>query len=218
MNDCSVSPGPVPCPSHKRAGQLFVLSAALLLCLLPSSASLAQPDPEPSVKPDRPSFTNGIQIVPLGHLQFESGATAEFTGSDRNLWIGELTIRVPVSKSIEFRGLVGTYGHSTSGGETRQGFMNVLLDAKVRLIDTETSDFGFIAGAIVPVGSNDFRQQHLQPYLTLCFEHPLSETIGLTANSGIVYRSVSGEQLAQVYGGAGLTFDVASRVSLYGEI
>ncbi len=189
----------------------------LLLLLLPllSAPALSQ-EPAVQVSPDRPDFANGIQIVPLGHLQVEGGATLLRSGGTTGVSAGELTVRVPLAIRLETR--VQVFGYSWTGGqETSEGVADALADVKWKLFDTDATDFGLIAGTAIPVGARSQRAKHFQPYAAFSLDRALGERLSATVNLGGAYLSGGEGQYLQGYGGFTLALQLSKMVAVYGE-
>jgi hypothetical protein len=177
------------------------------------------------VQPDRPTFCTGIQIVQAGHVQVELGATLTFSGGAKDLGVGELRVRVGLEKWAEVGLGVTSYNRQVSGtgesggsAELEGNLAASQLDFKIRLLDSESTDFGILAGAKLPGGGGTSREIHAEPFGGLVLDQGLSETVSMTANLGGIYASSeNGEQFAVLVGGVNVTLAVSARVSLYGE-
>ena len=205
----------------RSALKLLALAGAVAL----TANARGQALPPLVVQSDRPSFSNGIQITPLGHVQVELGVTVAFSGGEKKLGLGELTARIPFASWGEVSLGIATYGRLVRGsGETEdaasgrnEGYMDPVVEFKIRLLDSASTDLGFIAGAALPGGSRNYREKHAQPNLTLALDQVLSETVALTVNVGGTFSSSGGNQFAVVLGGLSVSVATSDRVSLYGE-
>ena len=167
-------------------GARVVASVALLLLAVRAPAQEAAAPVV--ISPDRPTYANGIQIVPLGHVQAEAGATAYRTGGATQVTAGELTVRIPVSSRLEAR--VELFSHTTAWGEeTSSGVVDPTLDVKWKLFDTDATDFGLIAGTSLPAGARSRGEVHLQPFATFSLDQVVTEALSLTANVGVAAAS-----------------------------
>jgi hypothetical protein len=134
-------------------------------------------------------------------------------------------VRVPLARWVEVRLGVTSYNlHHTGSGEAggtaapAQNLAASLLDFKIRLLDSEATDLGFLVGARLPGGGGVDREIHAEPFGGLILDQGLSETVSLTANIGGVYLSSrDGEQFAALVGGVAVTWATSGKVSLYGE-
>jgi hypothetical protein len=177
------------------------------------------------VRPDRPTFCTGIQIVQAGHVQAEFGATLTFSGGAKDLGVGELRLRIGLARWAEVGLGVTSYNLPVSrsgeagGSAALDGNLAASqLDFKIRLLDSGSTDFGFLAGAKLPGGGGTNREIHAEPFGGLILDQGLSETVSLTANLGGIYlSSEDGEQFAVLLGGVSVAVAVSSRVSLYSE-
>lgn len=170
------------------------LSLHLLIPVL-SGPALSQ-EPDVQVSPDRPDFANGIQIVPLGHLQVEGGVSLFRSGGTTGVSAGELTVRILLAIRLETR--VQVFGYSWTGGEeSSEGVVDALADSKWKLFDTDDTDFGLIAGTSVPVGARSQRARHFQPYVAFSLDQALGERFSATVNLGGACQSEGAGQYLQ---------------------
>jgi hypothetical protein len=186
-----------------------------LLALLLSARALSQ-EPDIQVSPDRPDFANGIQIVPLGHLQVEGGATLLRSGGTTGVSAGELTVRIPLASRLETR--VQLFGYVWTGeAQTSEGVVDPLVDVKWKLFDTDDTDFGLIGGTAVPAGARSQRAKHFQPYAAFSLDQALGEGLSVTVNLGGAYLTGGEGQFVQGYGGLTLALQLSKKFAVYGE-
>lgn len=185
------------------------------LLLLLSAPALSQ-EPVVQISPDRPDFANGIQIVPLGHVQVEGGGTLLRSGGSTAFSAGELTVRVPLATRLETR--VQVFGYSWTGeAESPGGVVDPLVDVKWKLLDGDDTDFGLIGGTAIPMGARSERAKHFQPYAAFALDQALGERLSVTVNLGGAYLSGGGGQFVEGYGGLSLALQLSKMVTAYGE-
>ena len=169
------------------------------------------------VAPDRPDFSNGIQIVPVGHVQVEGGVTAIRSGGTTDLSVGELTVRIPLAATFEVGVQVYSWG-ATWGSETSDGPRDPAVDVKWKLVDTDATDFGVILGTSVPTGVRANGEPHFQPFAALSVDRVVSEKVSFTVNAGAVAASAGGETFGELFGGLSASFQASPKVSLFLEL
>ncbi len=194
-------------------GTRVVVVVALLLLAVRAPAQDAA---AVVISPDRPTYANGIQIVPLGHVQAEAGAAVFRIGGATEVTAGEMTVRIPVSSRVEAR--VQLFSHMTAWGEeTSSGVVDPTLDVKWKLFDTDATDFGLIAGTSLPAGARAQGEVHLQPFATFSLDQVVTEALSLTANLGAASASDRGETFGKLYGGLAAALQISPRVTLFLE-
>lgn len=200
------------------------MKTALLLPVVAWGASLALARPAPAqpaetppvVGPDRPDACNGIQVVPVGHVQVEGGVTLARAAGSTDFDAGELMVRVPFSARVEARMQLFSFDWSRSRTSTR-GVVGPLVDLKWKIFDSEATDFGVIVGTSLPVGSADYRSPHLHPYGVLSLDQTISGKASVTVNAGVAGASGSGATVGLVAGGVSVAFQASERAGLFLE-
>ncbi|MCU0291012.1 MAG: transporter [Thermoanaerobaculaceae bacterium] len=182
--------------------------AVLLLCV--PLAARAQGADLPPISPDRPDFCNGADIVPPGMLQVESGVSYTAGSGDHGVGVGELNLRVPLSRNVEVAVQLGTYMWDVADSKAESGFSDGALGCKIRLFDGFPSASGrsprlaLVMLTSLPTGSHAFRSPRMQPQVTLAADMDLSPDASLSANVGVMKASEAGERYLAAYGGASL--------------
>lgn len=201
----------------RAASSALALAAALLSVLATPCAAAAEETPAGvTVSPDRPDLSDGIQIVPLGHLQVEGGTTLVHAGDTDEASLGEVMVRFPWSERVETRVLLLNYGITRRDGDVR-GLLDPSVDLKWKLFDSAETDFGFVLGSTIPIGEKVYRAAHLQPYATLSLDQVLSERVSVTVNLGGSSLSNDAGSFGVLSGGASFAFTVSPRVTTYLE-
>jgi hypothetical protein len=180
---------------------LLGLALAIFLCSpLRAQGTAAPTDPtdrsdptDPSasldsISPDRPDFTEGTSIVPLGYVQVEGGTTFSKVEEEEGQSLGEVLVRIPFSERAEARLGVGSYSWSRGGGARSEGYEDPLVGMKVRL--TETGDqlppghpeLSVLLLTSVPVGSRDLTADAWQPTVKLAMGWDLTDRFSLSSN------------------------------------
>lgn len=185
----------------------------------PATEPPPPPVEEPDVTPDRPDFTNGTAIVPLGHVQVEAGVTATFSGSDRDVSVGETLVRIPLSQRFEVRFGVPSFlsSHSEEFGDEK-GVDDLFVETKIRVASSRRAAIAVLVNASLPTGSRNVAERRLQPGATLAADLTLSDAVGLISNFGFSRSSSNGEYFNQVSVSGSFGFNLLSRTDGFAEL
>ena len=200
----------------------WVAIAMLLLCS--PLGVLAQRADLPPISPDRPDFCNGADIVPPGMLQVESGVSYTAGSGDHGVGVGELNLRVPLSRNVEVAVQLGSYMWDGADSEAESGFSDGAVGCKIRLFDGFPTASGssprlaLVMLTSLPTGSHAFRSPRMQPQMTLAADMDLSPDVSLSANVGVMNASEAGERYLAAYGGASLGFALGGAWSGFLEL
>lgn len=153
---------------------MFHRLALVLLCAAPAAAQ-----PLPALVTDRPDFTESGVVVPRGHVQVETGATAAFFTTTSTLSGPELLARWTPLDRFELRFGAPDY----IGGSTWDvaGFGDPSLGVKVQLGPLDGWDLGLIATASLPLGDEVMSSGTVDPELILTTGRALSARSSLGA-------------------------------------
>lgn len=185
----------------------------------PATEPPLPPVDEPDVTPDRPDFTNGTAIVPLGHFQVEVGLTATFAGGDRDVSVGEALVRIPLTQRLEVRVGVPSFlsSHSEEFGD-ENGVDDLFVETKIRVASSRRAAIAVLVNASLPTGSRNVAERRFQPGATLAADLTLSHAIGLSSNFGYSRASSNGEHFNQVSASGSFGFDLSSRTGAFAEV
>ncbi len=143
----------------------------LLLCLtVPASAQ-----PIHDLITDRPDFTESAVVVPLGHIQVETGATFAFDSDTEIISGPELLIRWTPLDRIELRFGAPDY----IGGDGTSGFADPSLGLKAQFGPVNAWDVGLIATVYLPVGDDKLSTGSVDPEIIATMGRDLSSGISL---------------------------------------
>lgn len=160
----------------------------LLVTLLPLSA-LAQSE-EADFIADRPGATTGIEVMPMGRLQWETGIGYErlkIDGIVATTWtLNTSLLRWGISESAELR-LQADYLYSSCEGAHINGLSNVAIGTKVKLFEgwKAVPAVSLLGNVLVPGGSNaEFLPEEWGGQMGLIFQNELTSrcTLGYEAN------------------------------------
>ena len=178
---------------------------------------------------DRPDFTEGTELVPVGVVQLEAGATttnstvAPGEAATINSY-GEGLLRVGMARWLELRVDLPTYNtvkHDalSSGGASDMGIgiKSPLLghtDAAPRFMPAVT----VLLGTSIPTGARQFKAETYEPEGILAASWELSERVGFAANYGMTRATTAGQQYWESYGSGSLDLGVTDRVGAFVEL
>lgn len=192
-----------------------------------SNSSSAQSDSDKqsdkTIQTDRPGFANSTGIVPRGHIQLESGATAARSGNDRSYSFGQLLVRVPVSKRAEARIGVPSFLVSRSGGTRTTGADNLFLEGKYQFSSSKHATYAILVNEILPTGSPRVTTSKAEPGFNLAADYTFSDALGLTLNLGElrvanVASTGATSHSDDLFGAASLNFTLSPKLGAFSEL
>jgi Putative MetA-pathway of phenol degradation len=210
----------------RRKGLVSLALLVVLTVTIIPAAFAAEPTTEASVEsivPDRPDFTDGVLVVRA--LQVEGGVTLSRTGSERELAVGEILVRVPVARRLELRLFAPSYLRVRDHDVTQSGFGDAAAGIKLGLTDGDPASKGipataFLVTTTVPTGSDEFSDDAHQPEAKVALEWEFSDHLGIGVNVGYARPSDGGERFDQLFAtiSAGITISqsVGAFVEVYG--
>ena len=139
----------------------------------------------------RPSFAEGILLVPSGKAQVELGAAYQyFDGNSHEIHHPDFFLKYGISKYFEFRinGDATTYKNKFS---TQTGFHPIFIGMKLKMIDAKRYAPGssFIGGLSVNfISTKNFRTKYVAPYFKITMEQFLPKNFGLVYNYGLIWN------------------------------
>lgn len=148
------------------------------------------------ISTDRPSFSDGTQIIPLGRWQLESGYTfSRVQGTDAQT-LGELLLRFPLNRETELRISNVSFAIVSDGaGMRNEGPTDAVLGIKNRIktgVAGKSPDLALIVQSTVPTGASDFTVDRNQPAIKLAWFFQADGDDGFGGN--VVWSSLgSGE-------------------------
>jgi hypothetical protein len=191
--------------------------------------------PDLTISTDRPSFSDGTGIVPLGHLNLETGYTFTFRDRDgveieRHNGLEILARYGLFEDRFELRAIWSGYIHSRSesdsGSDTVDGLSDLALGFKLKLTDQDGWMPRLALGAQTTLGggSEDVSTQEAEPTLKLLWSYDLSQAFdkdwsGLTlgGNVNVAFPTSGGEHFTQDQYSVYLSFPLFDRTSGFVE-
>ena len=157
----------------------------LLACLFLLTSAVPLPGQE-TIASDRPGIGSGSFVLGTGTLQVEAGVgVARSDGVDRYS-LGQLLVRVGAWNGLELQGQFNSLVFDRGGAESRVGFQDLGLGAKLRVIPTGPggSSFSLLTTVSFPTGSRLASSREVVPGLAVLADVPVARNLGLSANLG----------------------------------
>ena len=197
--------------------ELALLVVLTLTALTAASAALAA-DP---IVPDRPDFTDGVLVVRA--LQVEGGVTLSRTGSERELAVGEVLVRVPVASRLELRLFVPSYVRVSDHDVTQSGFGDAAAGIKLGLTDGDPASravpaTAFLVTTTLPTGSDEVSDDAYQPEAKVALEWELSDRLGIGMNLGYARPSDGSERFDQLFATVSAGMSISPSVGAFVEV
>ncbi len=152
---------------------------AIIACLLAFQATAhAQDDDEPIFLTDRPDFTETSFVVPLHHLQLESGFTYtdEPGRGGHTLNLPELLLRYGVGKNTELRLVPSDFVRSGRSGQRNNLFADTYLGLKHQFFSPDKGyGLAIIPAITLPTGSGDESSGAINPEFVLAWSKELTD-------------------------------------------
>jgi hypothetical protein len=169
------------------------------------------------IEPDSPDFTIGTSILPRGHFQAESRTTAQRRGSNHESSFGGTLLRYGVSEHAEIRFGVPAYAVERDNGRM-SGLDDSSVEAKVKLYEGKSAEFGLLVDSILPTGSHRIGENHFQPSFRLSSSFKLNDRLQLLANLGARHASAEEKRFTELFAATELDFEVSPTTETYCEI
>lgn len=168
----------------------------LLAFALPAAAFGQATTPDSPISTARPSFSDSPTIVPVRHLQLESGLTyySHGGGSPARSDYGEALFRYGLVPRAELR--VGLPNYNLQAGSKTDGFDNTFVGISYYLGKVYGFDVGVIPGTYVPTGNRDLRDPTVTPSYTLNAQHDLGGGSSLGTTIGQTFERHATQSLA----------------------
>jgi len=200
----------------------------------PAAHAAAQSD-SLVISTDRPSFSDGAGLQPVGRLNLETGYTYTFRNREdvkTSRHNGpEILARVGVLEDrFEVRfltsGYVWTHTDDRTSTSSDEGWSDVALGIKLKLADQSGWLPRLALGALTTLGggSDNISSQIAEPTLKLIWAYDLGQSFGdswkgftLGGNANVSWTTTDGDRYAQGQGSIYLSFPLADRLSGFVE-
>ena len=174
---------------------------------------------------DRPDQTESSSVVPVKHLQIETGFVFEkddlgIQGEIQSLALASTLMRYGLTDRFELR-LGSEYKidkfKAKDDESTIQGLNSVDFGTKIFLLEENRlmPETAVLFHLNLPVGSENLVADRVQPSLVLSMSHALTESIGFGYNIGPEYTAE--DDLIWFYSAA-MGFDIANKLGMFTEI
>ncbi|MCH8275653.1 MAG: transporter [Armatimonadetes bacterium] len=179
-------------------------------------------DPGPIIT-DRPDFTESPETVPFGRAQLESGYTYSRLADNSEHAVGEVLLRVAVSRRSEIRLAANSYFLSSDSSSDAEGFEDPSLGFKFRLNDggerarPNEPAIALILSSSLPIGDREVSERKWQPSAVLAFGWDISDRSSAGVNLGYVYASENGMRFSQIIASAAFGVSLTERLGAYVE-
>lgn len=189
---------------------------ALVLAVLGAASCALQTQGEgqrtelPPISPNRPTFSDGTTLIPLGHAQLETGYTFTDRKQDgvetQRQNAPEVTARYRVLDTLEARVLWGGYAWSETdaGGASSHadGGSDLALAAVIPIADQDGWRPAFAVEVLstLGIGDEDFSSGHADPTAKLLWSYGgghLPDWLGIGGNLNASFPTESGDRFTQ---------------------
>lgn len=144
----------------------------------------------------RPSFAEGILLVPVGKAQVETGISYNYYnkfggfGDIHIIQHPSLTLKYGISNYFEFR--IDAQSYTIKNKDfSRTGLPPIFIGMKIKMIDAKRYAPGssFIGGLSVNfISTKNFRTKYVAPYFKITMEQFLPKNVGLVYNYGLIWN------------------------------
>lgn len=193
------------------------MKIGLLIMTVLSLSSLAYGQDDGTVNPDRPTFSTGAHIVPVGRVQIEGGASQQRFGDIKSFDVGELMVRVGLSSRLEVRAGLPSYVETKANGVKLSGADDSLIEGKILVKSGDKGAVSVLASGILPTGTRRIAEHAFQPGGTLISDVNISKKIVVTTNVGYFRISLLGERHDLTFAVSTLNFALTRKISIYSE-
>ncbi|MEO5509422.1 MAG: transporter [Longimicrobiales bacterium] len=180
----------------------FLFAVVLMLPAAASSQELTS---------DRPDFTESVVVV--SRPQLESGYTLTRTDGISRHAIGELLLRIGLTRRFELRVLANSYVLTRGNGVEANGIEDAGIGAKFSL----SPRAAVIVGAIFPTGASTETADGVVPEVLLSLERPLSESVALGANASFASQPGPSGRSGEASGSIVLGAEIGRRTGVFAE-
>jgi hypothetical protein len=211
-----------------RSCPLLLVLAGLVLAPLTALAfqNAPQSAQDDAINPDRPDFTEGTGIV--SRLQVEAGATYSRVEEDRTTAVGEILVRVPLSRRVEARIGVGSYDWINRAGPNTTGYEDPEIGIKVQIAGGSEDkpagnplahpEVALLFLTSVPVGARPLTADAWQPTAKLALGWELTQRFSLSSNVNLADLSDGGRRFSQVAVSLSAGYALTGRLDSFYEV
>lgn len=188
---------------HLLSLRLALTCVVLTVGAVPAHAQASTAPARPPLVTDRPDFTESSDVIPRHWLQFESGVTVEWDGSDalrtRSVSAPAALFRLGLGFRTELR--LGAEGYVIERRETERtaGYSDVELGAKVWLLQEERHpfDLSVIPMVSLPAGNAGLSSDGIDPTVKVTWGCGLPAEFWLAGNVNFSWITEAGSHFSQ---------------------
>ncbi|MGI4789395.1 MAG: transporter [Janthinobacterium lividum] len=192
-----------------------------------SPGAAASPATSPSaltdaVTPDRPGFTNGSDVVPVGRVQVEGGVTRTTynaaSGAGQATDAPEVLVRTGLSDTTELRITLPNYIWPSGG--SANGFSDGAVGIRYKFYQSKDGNtkFAFTPSLSVPIKSAVTTSGHVDPTFLLSGQTTSGARWGISSNLILSYPTQNGSRLANYTATAQVTYALSGPLAVFGDI
>ena len=173
-----------------------------------------------AVTPDRPGFTNGSDVVPVGRIQVEGGVTrnvySAFSGAGHATDSPETLIRAGLNDKTELRVTLPNYIWPSG----TSGFSDGAVGIRYKFYQSKdgSTKLAFTPTLSVPVKSAVTSSGHVDPTFLLGGQTTSGARWGISSNLALSYPTVSGSRLANYTATAQVTYALSGPLAVFGDV
>jgi len=172
---------------------------------------------------DRPGFSDGPVIVPVGRVQLETGYTYNHSPGEVYHSLGELLLRAGIASSFEIRAHLNSYAIRVADLENSGGLEDSKIGLKYRLRNESTENrllpaLSVIGATSIPTGSADLTTGRAVPEVKIAANWLTGGRVSIVANSGIAWGGTDRHSINLAQTAAGwlsISQSVSGFVELY---
>jgi Putative MetA-pathway of phenol degradation len=187
----------------------------------PKSSAESGGDTSPELVTDRPDFTESVEVVGTGTLQFESGFTINSEAGVRSFSGPELLMRAGISRRVELRfGDEGFLMEKEQGVKTRSGDSDIELAAKIKVFEESKfrPAFSLIPLLSVPTGGRSFSSHGYDPTMKFAWSKGLIKHFDLGGNVNVSSLTSSQGRFTQTGLSWSVGHDLSKNIGAYWEV
>lgn len=193
--------------------------AQLLIYVAVVTASPALAKASESIESSRPGVAIGANLVPVQSLQIETGfqylTTQSSEKSSQRTSITE--IRYGLNPSFELTSEIDYENKHLDGEPNEEGFSDIELGVKVRLIDdSQKAPSLFLRARLqLPGGDGEFTQNHPAPNAVLASGYEFTDRVSIEGDIGARYNPDEG--VTEGFYALNLSHEISERTSVFIE-
>lgn len=194
-------------------------TTALAAMSLQSAAVHADVSP---LTPDRPGFTNGSDVVPVGLTHLEMGVAETWTpssgGGGHTTDYPEVLIRHGVTPALEWR--VVLPDHFSTSDEGPSGWGDAAVGVKWKFYQSKDGNTkaALFPMASIPTHDANFSSGQVDPSLVIGGQTASGSRWGLSANIGLTDPTQNGSRNFSTAPSAAAQYQLTPKLSTYGEL